>query len=280
MRKYAGWLLIALMLAGCRSAQVAGTKTSFSFGIMADVQYADREPNRIKHFRTSLNRLEASVEDLNSQNLLFTIQLGDIIDGSDSPEKTEEELDAVLAEYKKLNMPAYHVIGNHCLTAGMDTLKKKLPLEKLYYDFVPAGTKGWRCVVLNSNDIEPGVVGDAQKKWLRTTLAKANTHGEKVIIFSHHALTKEAAPNVRMTNNDEVLPIVENAGCVVAVFAGHDHVGGYGLRNGIHHITLHGMLTAPEQNAYAVISVSPDGLFENGVGDEPDREMPFPKPTP
>ncbi|MBN2685709.1 MAG: metallophosphoesterase [Pontiellaceae bacterium] len=274
MRKYAGGLLIALILAGCRSGQMAETNV-FSFGVMADIQYADRDPNGIKHFRTSLNRLETAVDDLNRQDLLFTIQLGDIIDGSDSPDKTLEELDAVLVEYNKLNMPAYHVIGNHCLTAGVEALKKKLPLKKLYYDFVPDGTKGWRCVVLNSSDVEPGVVGDAQKEWLQTTLAKANTHGEKVIIFSHHALTKEAAPNVRMTNNDEVLPIVENAGCVVAVFAGHDHVGGYGLRNGIHHITLHSILTAPEQNAYAVITVSPDGLIENGAGDEPDREMPL-----
>jgi hypothetical protein len=60
---------------------------------------------------------------------------------------------------------------------------------------------------------------------------------------------------------------------VVAYFAGHDHAGGYAFRDGIHHVTIKGMVEAPIRNAYAVIEVSPTTLLKTGFGKEPSREM-------
>ena len=57
------------------------------------------------------------------------------------------------------------------------------------------------------------------------------------------------------------------------MFAGHDHAGGYTMRNGVHHITIKGMVEAPDKNAYAFIELHPDYLRVVGVGAESSRHL-------
>ena len=68
---------------------------------------------------------------------------------------------------------------------------------------------------------------------------------------------------------------MDESGCVVAWICGHDHAGGYTLRNGVHHLTLHGTCETRDQPACAVIRVFPDRLSVTGFGREPSRELPF-----
>jgi hypothetical protein len=49
------------------------------------------------------------------------------------------------------------------------------------------------------------------------------TRGERVICFCHFALLKEAARDHRMARPEPLLEAMDDAGCVVAWFAGHDH---------------------------------------------------------
>ena len=85
-------------------------KPLFSFGVLADVQYADHENTGARHYREALGQLKECVSELNKQELAFTIQLGDIIDGNKVPERTRSDLELVLDEYEKLSMPKYHVV--------------------------------------------------------------------------------------------------------------------------------------------------------------------------
>ena len=62
--------------------------------------------------------------------------------------------------------------------------------------------------------------------------------------------------------------------CVAAYLNGHNHAGNYGERDGIHYLTLKGMVDT-EKTAYAVIEVYPDRLAVKGFGRETDREMPL-----
>lgn len=73
-----------------------------------------------------------------------------------------------------------------------------------------------------------------------------------------------------------VLELIGKHDCVVAYFAGHSHGGGYIQRNGVHHITVAGMVEAPVKNAYAIITIYADKLEEIGFGKEPSREIPIP----
>ena len=270
--------LFALSLAGCCTSPSPQQKT-VTFGIMADIQYADKKPNGSRNYYT-LERLGAAVEELNRLDLAFTIQLGDIIDGNTTHEQTLLELDRVLEGYRQLTMPAFHVVGNHCISAGKEELKERLNLPRFYYDFQTPEAPGWRFIVLDSNDGGYGAIGKKQLKWLRKRLAKAKRAAQNVIVFSHYPLLHEAAPNGSLNHPEAALKILEESGCVVALFSGHDHAGGYAFRNGIHHITLKGMLEAPESNAFATITLSKEKLIENGFGKEPDRKLAFGLPNP
>jgi manganese-dependent ADP-ribose/CDP-alcohol diphosphatase len=172
------------------------------------------------------------------------------------------DLNSVLEVYSTLSMPQYHVVGNHCLAAGKEELQKRLKLSSFYYDFTVPEAQGWRFVVLDGNDAGNGRLGATQLEWLRSKLAKARAGGEKVIVFSHFPRPRSAARQ-----------LINESDCVVAYFAGHHHGGRYALQDGIHHITVKGMVEAPIRNAYAILEVSPTKLREIGFGKEPSREM-------
>ena len=50
------------------------------------------------------------------------------------------------------------------------------------------------------------------------------------------------------------------------------------MKNGIHYLTVHGMVETRESNAYAVVHVEGDRLEIDGRGREPDRLLDFGAP--
>jgi UDP-2,3-diacylglucosamine pyrophosphatase LpxH len=267
------------MISVCRAAENEDARL-FSFGVVADVQYGNKETSGARHYRESLGNLEECVAELNQHDLAFTIELGDFIDGNETPEKTLSDLEAVLRVYSRLGMAKFYVVGNHCLTAGKEVLHEELGLNSFYYDFTVAEAEGFRFVVLDGNGAGYGVLGEEQLEWLESRLGHACENGERVIMFSHFALLEAAARHHRMKAPEPVLDLMDEAGCLVAYFAGHDHAGGYAERNAVHHVTVKGMVEAPVNNAYAVIDVYPDRLVEVGYGEEPSRELVLKVPQP
>ncbi len=246
----------------------------FVFGVLADIQYADKDTRGARHYRIALQKLEECVADLSDRKPAFVIQLGDIVDGHGSDaRKSTEDLDLVLSTYNKLPMPTYHVVGNHCLAVDKETLRRKLGLKKFYYEFTVPSAKRWRFVVLDGNDVGYGVIGAEQLQWFHSTLDKAAKEGEKVVCFCHFALLQDAAKHHRMAKPEPILKAMDETDCVAAWFAGHDHAGGYAVRKGVHHVTVKGMVEAPANNAYALIALHSDKIEETGFGDEPSRNL-------
>ncbi len=60
---------------------------------------------------------------------------------------------------------------------------------------------------------------------------------------------------------------------VKACFCGHDHAGGYILRNGIHYLTFRGMIETPDQNAFAIVTLAKDRIEVQGFGRGPSRSI-------
>jgi manganese-dependent ADP-ribose/CDP-alcohol diphosphatase len=85
----------------------------------------------------------------------------------------------------------------------------------------------------------------------------------------------DAASRHSMAEPEPILDILDNSDCVSAWFAGHDHEGGYAFRNGVHHITIKGMVEAPLENAYAIVELLPDKIRITGIGKEVSRELPI-----
>ncbi len=283
------------MVAGVLAAAVVlamvpgGEGPLFRFGLVADTQYADKPTAGTRHYAGAAQSLARCVADLKARKVAFAVNLGDIIDGRGDESRTD--LDAMLALWAGLGKPVRHAIGNHCLSVPRKALLPALGLRRGWYEFRKAG---WRFIVLDGLDVSAagptgpkaaelarqylaltpklpeydGAIGREQLNWLRVRLADARARGDKVVIFCHLPVHPDAttAPHL-LWNHAEVLSAVQNAGCVRAWFAGHDHAGGYAYRGGIHHLTQRGMVEAPEgSNAYSVVSVYPDRLVVDGVG--------------
>jgi len=257
----------------------AAEEEPFVFAVIADVQYADKPNGEARYYQTALEKLTEAVARLNAEKPVFTIQLGDLIDGRGTP-GSQEDLDTVLAVLNRLEMTTYHVIGNHDLGVDRAALQKSLGLERGYYDFTLPAAPGWRFVVTDGTEAGYGIMSATQTDWLRTTLQAAATAGEQVICFNHFALLPEAAAHHRMAEPQPILDALDDAGNVVAWITGHDHQGGYAVRKGVHHVTVFGMVEAPVDNAYALIEARPDRLREIGFGKEPSRDLPILPPTP
>jgi manganese-dependent ADP-ribose/CDP-alcohol diphosphatase len=96
-----------------------------------------------------------------------------------------------------------------------------------------------------------------------------------VVVLGHLPILLQASgPYYLLWDHAQVLELLEASPSVIAYLAGHDHSGGYAEQAGIQHLTLPGMLEAPEgTNAYAVVEVWPDRLEVRGVGEVTDRVL-------
>ncbi|XP_034845505.1 manganese-dependent ADP-ribose/CDP-alcohol diphosphatase isoform X4 [Mirounga leonina] len=94
----------------------------FSFGVIADIQYADLEDgynfqgNRRRYYRHSLLHLRRAIEHWNTEGSppRCVLQLGDIIDGYNAQYKvSEKSLELVMNTFQMLKVPVHHTWGNH-----------------------------------------------------------------------------------------------------------------------------------------------------------------------
>jgi predicted phosphodiesterase len=265
-------------------------KYKFSFGAIADCQYCSGPNRGSRHYSSSAKKLHQCVRELNSHDLKFVIHLGDFID------RDYASFDKVLPIYQSLKMPAYHALGNHDFDVA-DKWKAKVPermgMKSKYYDF---SIDDWRFIVLDGNDVSfhaypkdsseyreaevyyrenkirsprwNGAVGEKQLTWMKEVLKGAEKKGEKVVLYCHFPVYPADPHN--LWNAKEVISILETFSCVKAYINGHNHKGKYGQKNGIHYLTLKGMVET-ESNAYSIIGIFQDRIKVIGYGRESDR---------
>ncbi len=273
-------------------------KPLFRFGVIADCQYADADATPVRLYRLASKKLEEAVAFLNTQELAFTIHLGDFID------RDWASFDIVSPIYERLKAPHYHLLGNHDYSVD-DALKAKVP-ERLgmparYYEFTREIPK-WRFLVLDGNEVSvlahpkgspeyregeavrksfpdpppdwSGGMGQEQIAWLEEKLTAARAAGEKVILFCHYPLFPKGVHN--LWNDAELLALVaRHQETVVAWMNGHNHDGNYGEKDGVHFVNFKGMLDT-KLNAYAIVEVFPTAIRITGYGREPSRVLAIP----
>ncbi|MCE5310641.1 MAG: metallophosphoesterase [Acidobacteriales bacterium] len=289
------WLLIWAAL-GC--TLYAQDQPLVRFAVLSDIQYADKDTAGTRDYRASIDKLTRAADDLNTRQLAFAIQLGDLIDESAA------NLDPILAAYERITTKKRHVIGNHDAAAiDRRELLKRLGLTNSFYEFAEAG---WRFIVLDSADLSVaggwpeqsehftlavkmleelkaakapnaqewnGGVGERQMKWLTSALLRAKQKKERVIVFGHPPILASASTSAHlMWNYLAVRQTLEASGVVAAYFCGHDHNGGYAISRRIHHVTMPGIVEAPEPT-YAVVELHPDRLEIRGSGRAPTRTL-------
>jgi len=278
-----------------------GEKPLVRFGLVTDIHHAYLPEscfNNYCFYDRALSRLREAIAVFNERKSDFVIELGDFKDiakkkdpkpGEDARDKETvikltKESEAAFSEFKG---PRYHVLGNH----DNDMLDKPefaaicpnpgIPPEQTYYSFEKNGVK---FIVLDGNfnlkgedykgsvinwDWKESLIPPAEIEWLKKELASAKGH---VVVCVHQRLDSGARPFHRIANGEEVQKILADSKKVVAVFQGHDHVGGYMKELGIGYYTLRAIITGPQKtcNAYAEAAVYPSGAvvvtgFEQAV---------------
>lgn len=115
-----------------------------------------------------------------------------------------------------------------------------------------------------------GALSDTQLEWLEVELDTADAAGETVLVFGHTGLHPNSCGwDSVLWNYQQVIDCFNRHHSVVAYFNGHAHNAGYALEEGVHYITLHGVIeTAPEVDAFTTVTVFDDHICVDGRGVE------------
>ena len=269
-------------------------------GLIADPQYQDKPsatpPNSgERNYRSGLWKVEQAIDTFNYYNVDFVQTLGDVINGE------LRSLDSIMPYYKNLkpNIEAHFLLGNHDFDVDekdMQLLKEKLLMPDYFYSYVK---KGWRFIVLNTSDYSyhanalfnhdikkvdaygnavkdkpnyfpwNGAIGEEQQSWLKEELKSAEKLNQKVILFAHIPL-KPLGDIHCLWNNKEIIQIIESSPSVVAYINGHNHYGDYIKENGIHYMTMHGMIENSTKNCYSILEVFDNHLVLKAYGIQDD----------
>lgn len=273
--------------------------SALRFGLITDIQYADADALGERHYRSSLKKLDAIVTHLSSQNLAFTLHLGDLIDRSAS------SFAPVLGKLDQLPHPCYHLLGNH--DYSLNDAEKCLVTSQLRmpHDYYVLYRSGWRIFMLDTNALSTykhpsnspatqkatafleaaqqqkkinavpwsGGCGKDQLTWLQRELSAAQLAGDKVILCGHHPLLPADAHQV--WDASAISELLHSFSCVKAWFNGHNHAGDYAIHEGVHCVTFRSVLHQPEVNSAATISLFPDHCAITGFGREESRKLTF-----
>lgn len=286
--------VFAIILLLNMSAQ--SEKPIFSFGVIADVQYADYAPAGTRYYRSSTEKLKEALKTFKDDSVSFIINLGDLIDKDFTSFKQVTDI------IESSQIETYHVAGNHDYsveTSYKNRLPVLTPSKKGYYSFIK---DNFRFIFLNGNEISTYITGNKaaikkaeeslslmkkkgeinavewnggfstkQISWLKSQLDKASGANESVLLLCHFPVIPENIHN--LLNYKEVLAILENYHNIIAWFNGHNHAGNYGNFNKIHFVTFRGMVETESDNSYARVDVYKNKLFINGYGREKSQIM-------
>lgn len=273
-------------------------KLLFSFGILADVQYADYDYAGTRFYRSSVAKLRAALVSFAEDSTDFIINLGDMID------KDYVSYKPVLNLIDSSGLKFYHITGNHDYSVE-PRFKNRIPVPSLtkygYYSII---YENFRFIFLNGNEISTyvsgkkaiikqannyiselknkgelnavewnGGIGGKQLRWLREQLDDATVNNEKVFLACHFPVYPNNVHN--LLNYKEVLLILEKYRNIIAWFNGHNHSGNYGIFNMIHFVTFKGMVETETTTSYAIVEVYNNNILIRGFGMEKNQILSY-----
>ena len=293
------FLKTALAVASVPFVARGAVSDGFEIGLVADAQFADIEPTKVRFYRKAIARLGEAVDHFNGRNLDFCAHLGDLID------REWRSFDEIMRPLASSRHRFHHLLGNHDFEV-LTELKSKVPgrlgLGQRYSFF---DHRGFRFVTLDTNDVSTyahvpdtpehreataelarlvaakvpqakpwnGGIGARQLGWLEGVLREAGEHRMKVIVLAHHPLLPVSAD--ALWNSDAVLALLDRHSCVVAWLNGHNHAGAFADYHGVPLLTMHGMVDTPDTTAFATAQIFADRMLITGHGREPSRELVF-----
>jgi len=279
--------------------------TSFSnppilrFGVVADPQYAAREPHAgmDRHYAKSLAKLSEAIEVFNGEDLSFVITLGDIID------RDFDSFDDILPLYDSLKHENFFLLGNHDFSVAADRLADVAGRVGLASPCYSCVRQGWRFIVLNGNEVSTfappeghpyreiaarrlaelraagainaqdwnAMPSDEQFAWLSDQIKEAGAAGEGVIVMNHYPVY---SPNEHDSwDRERMIALLTAHDHVAAYFSGHNHAGNFGTIEGCHFLNFKGMVDTEAENTFAIVEIRADHIDVRGFGREDSRTL-------
>lgn len=283
--------IIVLVLFGLVISSYSQDKPILKIGLIADPQYKDAPSSGERKYRETLWKLEEAIDTFNHYKVDVIQSLGDIID------EDQRSFDSIIPLYDNINsdIKNYHLLGNHDFAVDSTqkgNILKTLSMPDFYYSYVK---KNWRFIVLDATDYAyfsnslhnysidkidacyaktegkknhytwNSGIGEKQQAWLKEELKIAESLNQKVIVFSHMPVKPHFAAS--LWNSDEIVDILESSPNVVAFINGHHHEGGYSKGNGIHYVTISGMVNTM-LSSFGMLEIYKDSLFLKGYGNQ------------
>ncbi|MEA1875296.1 MAG: metallophosphoesterase [Bacteroidota bacterium] len=288
-------LILIILMFGFNGQGQTVTHNIIRIGIFADIQYYNGPRAGSRHYRQSLDKIPEMLSHLNTEDLSFLVELGDRIDRDYKSFKAVEDLlnesrhpvifvpgnhDYSVSTLNKLRITAksgylkgYHsrVIGNWQIIFlnGMDNSMIAHPWFSLKYWKARSKLKVLKeANAPNAYDWNGGL-GQKQTDWLKTQLDMAREKKKNLLVFCHQPIFPGNAHN--LWDYEYMLQLLSEFPKEVWWISGHDHRGGYQEVNGVHLLTLRGMVEGFEYS-YGILELQEDKVNLIGFGDQPDLE--------
>jgi manganese-dependent ADP-ribose/CDP-alcohol diphosphatase len=130
-----------------------------------------------------------------------------------------------------------------------------------------------------------GGVSETQLTWLNNELEQCVMSKQFAILFTHIPIKPgSTCASCLVWNYDQILNVCAQFSCskwegkagLVAVFAGHEHRGGFAVdETGVAHVTLSSPLEAKDNIAFAALTLGSEGMELQGFGTVETRAIPF-----
>lgn len=237
-------------------------------GMMADIHYAEKDPMNTRFYRESLSKFHKAIAYYNQSKPDFVVELGDLIDQADNPETEVTWLETIDRAYGKLQCPRHYVLGNHCVTqltkfefASLTraSVRSFYKIEKSGVSFLVLDAcfrEDGASYSRNNFDWRDSSIPALERKWLKHQLAVIKG---PIVVFMHQRADEGGVYQIK--NAALIRKMLEDSKKVCAVFQGHSHKNDYQEINGIHYVTLAGMVEGRglESNSYSELQVLSDG---------------------
>ncbi|MCC6490135.1 MAG: metallophosphoesterase [Candidatus Hydrogenedentes bacterium] len=193
--------------------------STFRFAIIADRTGAERTGV----FADAIRKLDLLQPD-------FVMSIGDLIQGrNEDLVEVKRQREELLAMVNPLDMPFFHVAGNHDISNPAMAEEWKQRFGPTYYNFE---YKNVLFLCLNTQDAEQGHFSDAQIAYAQRVLAE-NQQVTWTLVFLHQPVWTYDPATTRWDRIEALL-----GDRPYSVFAGHEHVYMKSVRNGRTYIVM------------------------------------------
>lgn len=163
-----------------------------------------------------------------------------LVTGDCSSDGSPESYRRLATKFASLGAPIYYLPGNHddpALLSRMLVGRPLAPRDKLTQTF---DALGWRFILLDSSvpHEDGGALGDAQRAWLRSTLA-SEPRTPTIIVVHHNPVPVGSAwlDPMMIADSNALNAILETSAQVRAVLFGHVHQVFEEQRDGVQYLS-------------------------------------------